>query len=275
MAEHAQRFASKRVPGSFVAVHAGSRFAMALSRRSLLQLSGTAAGAMALSRFAQGPATAAQPESQALLGELQVCDPPGDPLEALLERNRGFSRAWQAMSRESDPVKRLKLKTEIFYGGCQINPQALDEGQRPWAALLSCADARVAPEFVFASGSGELFQVRCAGNTAFDDAVASMEYAVSVLKVPLIVVLGHSNCGAVKAAMGSDPLTPLLEGLVKPIRASLVSGDSLSQAVQGNARYAAGLLPARSAVLKEAQASGALTIRSAYFDLATGLVTVN
>lgn len=260
--------------GGSVAVHASPRFTMNLSRRSLLQLSGTAAGGLALSRFAQTPATAAQPGNQTLTRELQVCDPPGDPLEALLARNRGFSRAWQAMSRESDPVKRLQLKTEIFNGGCQINPQALEQGQRPWAGLLSCADARVAPEFVFAAGSGELFQVRCAGNTAFDDAIASMEYAVSVLKVPLILVLGHSNCGAVKAAMGRDPLTPLLEGLVKPIRASLVSGDSLSQAVQGNARYAAGQLTARSAVLKDAQVTGSLAIRSAYFDLATGLVTV-
>ena len=74
--------------------------------------------------------------------------------------------------------------------------------------------------------------------------------------------------------MGSDPLTPLLEGLVKPIRASLVSGDSLTKAIQGNARYGAAQLTARSAVLKEAHSSGKLTIRSAFFDIATGLVTL-
>ena len=210
----------------------------------------------------------------ALKQELEACSPPSDPLQALLARNATFSQAWQRLARETSPEARIRIKAEIFNGGCQINPMALEQGQRPWAAMLSCADARVAPEFVFASGSGELFQVRCAGNTAFDDAIASMEYAVSVLKVPLILVLGHSNCGAVKAAMGSDPLTPLLEELVKPIRASLVSGDSLTQAIAGNARYAAGQLTARSTVLKDAAASGKVKIKSAYFDIGSGVVSL-
>jgi len=89
---------------------------------------------------------------------------------------------------------------------------------------------------LFACGSGELFQVRSAGNTAFDEAIASLEYAVSVLGTSLVVVMGHSACGAVKAALASEPLTPLLEGLVKPIRANLRSGDNLTQAIEGNAR---------------------------------------
>jgi carbonic anhydrase len=247
---------------------------MSLSRRALLQLTGTVAGGLALSQLPHAPTWAAKPMAAELDRELKVCDPPGDPLQALLERNRGFSKAWQAMDKESDPEARMRLQAGIYKSGCQIDPSALDQGQRPWAGLLSCADARVAPEFIFASGSGELFQVRSAGNTAFDEAIASMEYAVSVLQVPLILVLGHSSCGAVKAAMGSDPLTPLLEELVKPIRASLVSGDSLTKAIAGNCRYAAGQLTARSAVLREAQSSGKLAIHSATFDIATGLVTV-
>jgi carbonic anhydrase len=247
---------------------------MSVSRRSLLQLTGTAAGGLALSQLVHAPAQAAKPMDAALKQELKACSPPSDPLQALMARNASFSPAWQRLARETSPELRIRIQTDIFNGGCQIDPMALEQGQRPWAALLSCADARVAPEFVFASGSGELFQVRCAGNTAFDDAIASLEYAVSVLQVPLIVVLGHSNCGAVKAAMGNGPLTPLLENLVKPIRASLVSGDSLTRAIEANARYAATQLTARSTVLREAQANGKLTIRSAYFDIATGLVTL-
>jgi carbonic anhydrase len=127
---------------------------------------------------------------------------------------------------------------------------------------------------LFACGSGELFQVRSAGNTAFDEAIASLEYAVAVLGTPLVVTMGHSGCGAVKAAMASEPLTPLLEGLVKPIRASLRSGDNLTQVIEGNARYAATQLTARSAVLKDAVATGKLTIRSAYFDIGSGVVTL-
>jgi len=87
-------------------------------------------------------------------------------------------------------------------------------------------------------------------------------------------VMGHSGCGAVKAAMANDPLTPMLEGLVTPIRASLRSGDDLTQAVQGNVRYASQQLTSRSQVLKDAAAGGKLSIRSAYFDIASGRVTL-
>ena len=109
---------------------------------------------------------------------------------------------------------------------------------------------------MFGAGSGELFQVRVAGNSAFNDGIASLEFAVAALEVPLIVVMGHSRCGAVAAAMGTDPLTPLLEDLVQPIRASLQPNDDLTQAIQGNARYAAAQLAKRSPSLAEAQASG-------------------
>jgi carbonic anhydrase len=74
--------------------------------------------------------------------------------------------------------------------------------------------------------------------------------------------------------MGGEPLTPLLEDLVKPIRASLRSGDDLTQAIEGNARYAATQLTKRSAVLKEAQASGKVAIKSAFFDIKTGRVSL-
>ena len=167
----------------------------------------------------------------------------------------------------------MQIKQAIFDASCHIDPHALAQGQRPWAALLSCADSRVAPEWMFGLGSGELFQVRVAGNTAFNDGIASLEYAVAVLQTPLILVIGHSGCGAVKEAMVREPLTPLLEELVQPIRRSLVAGDDLSQAIQGNARYAAKQLTQRSSTSADAQTAGKVRIASVYFDLQTGLVS--
>ena len=232
------------------------------------------AGGLVLPKLSGTAAQAAGATDSKLTKDLTVCSPPTDPLAELLRRNGKFSKAWQQAVSAPTASQRMELTKSIFAAGCQINPAALAEGQKPWAALLSCADARVAPEWIFAAGSGELFQVRAAGNTAFDDAIASMEYAVAVLGVPLILVMGHSACGAVKAAMASDPLTPLLEGLVKPIRAPLKPGDDLTNAIQGNALYSAASLTQRRDVLKKAQASGKQAIKSAYFDIVTGKVTI-
>ena len=90
----------------------------------------------------------------------------------------------------------------------------------------------------------------------------------------LLLVLGHSGCGAVKAARGTAALSPLLEELVVPIRAHLVSGDDLTRAVQRNIGAAAEGLRAGSALIREAVAAGQLRIRSAYFEIGSGVVTL-
>ena len=77
--------------------------------------------------------------------------------------------------------------------------EALAGGHNPYAAVLSCADSRIAPEYAFVSGRGDLFVCRVAGNFASDELIASLEYAVAVLATPLILVLGHDSCGAVDA----------------------------------------------------------------------------
>lgn len=243
------------------------------SRRRLLQGISLSAGIAATS----GLQTILQPASALpqtdLQTELDACTPQGDLFEALLQRNKIFSQAWRRSMQSSDPQARMQIKQAIFDQSCHINPQALVQGQRPWAAILSCADARVAPEWMFGLGSGELFQVRVAGNSAFNDGIASLEYAVAVLETPLIVVVGHSGCGAVKAAMGKEPLTPLLEDLVQPIRESLRSGDDLTQAIQGNAQYAARQITQRSNLIAEAKDSGKVRIIPVYFDLNSGLIS--
>jgi carbonic anhydrase len=204
---------------------------------------------------------------------LQVCTPK-DALTRLQEGNARFAKAWTTASATGTPEQRMHQLNSIWEQNCQIDPIALAMGQQPFAAILCCADSRVDPGWLFACGSGELFQVRSAGNTAFDEAIASLEYAVAVLGTPLVISMGHSGCGAVKAAIATEPLTPLLEALVKPIRANLRSDDDLTQAIEGNARYAAAQLTARSAVLKDAVAAGKLTIRSAFFDIGSGKVSM-
>lgn len=244
---------------------------MAHSRRHLLQLLGLTGAGLALGTLRPAAAAAAD---GTLTERLSVCRPAGDPLQELLRRNRDFSRTWQAAERSDDPQGRATLLSESWPLHCQVRPDALAAGQRPWASVLCCADSRVAPEWIFACGAGELFVVRSAGNTAFDAGVASLEFAVAELAVPLILVMGHSGCGAVTAAMAKAPLTPLLEELVTPIRASLKPAADLAQSVRTNAAAAAAALPRRSALLRQAVAEGRLTIQAAYFDIGSGDVSL-
>src|SRR5687767_4377548 len=98
---------------------------------------------------------------------------------------------------------------------------ALAQGQSPFAAVLSCADSRVPPEVVFHASLGDLFVVRAAGHVSDRSVLASLEYAAEHLRVPLVVVMGHESCGAVKAAVetpASTSLGPNLDYMLKAIR---------------------------------------------------------
>jgi carbonic anhydrase len=116
-------------------------------------------------------------------------------------------------------------------------------GQNPYAAVLSCADSRIAPEYAFDTGRGDLFVCRVAGNFATTETIASLEYAVAVLGVPLILVLGHESCGAVDAAIKSlkdDTTLPghmpsLVAGIAPAVKAvSQQGGDTLGKAIRQN-----------------------------------------
>ena len=120
---------------------------------------------------------------------------------------------------------------------------ALSSGQNPFAGILSCADSRVAPEYAFDTGRGDLFVVRVAGNFTNDDVVASFEYTVKFLGTPLLVVLGHEKCGAVDATIKTVKNDATLPGhlpiLVEKIRpavkaAEVQSGDLLENAIRQN-----------------------------------------
>jgi len=240
-----------------------------VSRRLLLRSSvSLSLGALALGMRAQA-AAGASTASELLAQRLSACHPSGDPLAALLAGNGRFAAGWQATGGNLDPHF-----AALWRHKCQPDPEALAQGQRPWAAVLTCADSRVSPEWLFDVGPGELFDVRSAGNTAFNAGIASLEYAVAELQVPLILVLGHSGCGAVTAAMGDDPLTPLLQELVEPIRACLKPGMDLQAAIEANARACANALPRESALLDQAVAAGQLRIEAAALDLASGRVRI-
>src|ERR1700730_14602584 len=123
--------------------------------------------------------------------------------------------------------------------------EALAGGQNPYAAVLSCADSRIAPEYAFDSGRGDLFVCRVAGNFANNETIASLEYAVAILGVPLILVLGHDSCGAVDATIKSlkdDAALPghmpsLVAGIapaVKAVSQQGGNGDTLGKAIRQN-----------------------------------------
>jgi carbonic anhydrase len=92
------------------------------------------------------------------------------------------------------------------------------QGQHPLAAILTCSDSRVPPEIIFDQGIGDLFVVRVAGNVAATDEIGSLEYAVEHLAVPVVVILGHGQCGAVAAVLDDAKLSPNQATLVEPIK---------------------------------------------------------
>jgi carbonic anhydrase len=204
---------------------------------------------------------------------LQACRP-GDPLAALLSGNARFAKAWQAADAATSQRQRAKILSRLWEDNCYTTAQVLSGGQDPWAAILACADSRVAPEWIFDAALSDLFVVRSAGNTAFSAAVGSLEYGVGHLGIPLILVVGHSGCGAVQAALSHDPLSPSLSELVQPIRASLPAGEDVNQAVRANARHSAKQLSESSDLLRAAQAAGTLTIRSSFYDIRSGEVSL-
>jgi carbonic anhydrase len=154
--------------------------------------------------------------------------------------------------------------------------------QYPIAAVLSCADSRVAPEFAFDQGPGDLFVVRLAGNFANDDGLASLEFAVKFLGVPLVMVLGHSNCGAVSAAIkvveDNAELPGHLPGLVQSIKPAVESAkakspkDLLAAAIAENVALNVKRLETAQPLLASFAQSKEVKIVGGVYDLANGKI---
>jgi len=147
------------------------------------------------------------------------------------------------------------------------------EKQEPFAAVLSCADSRVPVELVFDQTIGHIFVTRVAGNIVTPEIVASLEYGVAVLGVKVLVVLGHSSCGAVKAAMKGDSVPGQISSLYLHLRRSVEESDgNLDKAIEANAKIQAELLRTSSPVIRDAVKAGTLKVAAGIYDLATGKV---
>ena len=159
--------------------------------------------------------------------------------------------------------------------------EALSQGQNPFAAVLSCADSRIAPELCFDTARGDVFVCRVAGNFASDDIVASFGYAVQVLSAPLIMVLGHESCGAVDATIKSikddttlpghlPALVTALSPAVKPVQGA--PGDLLANSIRRNVTLNVERLKTTAPILKSFVDEKKINVVGGIYQLKTGRV---
>jgi carbonic anhydrase len=155
-----------------------------------------------------------------------------------------------------------------------LKEKTLDK-QEPFAAVLACADSRVPVELIFDQTIGHIFVARVAGNIVTPEIIASLEYGVAVLGVKVMLVLGHSNCGAVKAAMKADAVPGQISALYQHLQPAVErSGGDFPKAIAANVQLQTELLGYSSTVMRKAAKEGTLKIAAAVYDLATGKVTV-
>jgi carbonic anhydrase len=186
--------------------------------------------------------------------------------EALAELKAGNARF--AAGKAQSPTRDLKRVKEV------------SAGQHPEAVILSCADSRVPPEVIFDEGIGDLFVVRVAGNVSEPATSGSIEYAAEHLHVPLIVVLGHKKCGAVKAAVeATGPVEGNIGEIVKELQPAVAAARAspgkrglVDDAVYANADLVARQLLSESPLLTHLAHEGKIKIVTAVYDLDTGKV---
>jgi carbonic anhydrase len=159
----------------------------------------------------------------------------------------------------------------------QDRRRKLAAGQHPFAAILGCSDSRVPPEIVFDQGLGDLFVVRTAGQVVDKVALGSLEYAVEILGVRLIVVLGHQDCGAVKAAVEGVPLPGQMSAISSAIQPAVIKahtqeGNVLDNAIIDNIRLSVVKLAA-TPLLHQALRNKGLIITGALYRITNGLIT--
>lgn len=181
-------------------------------------------------------------------------------LSRLMEGNRRFVNS-QATHPNQDSDRRIAL------GG----------GQAPIAAILACADSRVPPEVLFDEGLGDLFVVRVAGNIINDQLLGSLEYAAAHLDTPLIMVMGHTSCGAIGAVASGAELEGHIASLAGAIQPAVdkvkdMEGDLTDNAAREVARMTADQLRTSQPILADLVKAGKLKIVPAFYDLESGVV---
>jgi carbonic anhydrase len=193
-----------------------------------------------------------------------------------------------------EAIQLLKEGNERFLARQQAERDLQDQihktsgGQWPFAVVLSCVDSRVPAEIVFDQGIGDIFSTRVAGNFVNEDILGSMEYACAVAGSKLVLVMGHTGCGAVKStcdhvlsplALGN--ITPMLNKLTPAVHAvktqedtdrSSENADFVNQVVEKNVEMTIEDIRMRSPVLKGMEEEGKIAIRGAIYDISSGKV---
>ncbi len=190
----------------------------------------------------------------------------------------------QASIMPKDAMTRLKEGNHRFLQNSKTERDLLTQvektgnGQFPFAALLSCIDSRVPAELVFDQGIGDIFNVRVAGNIVNEDILGSLEYSCKVAGSKLVLVLGHTRCGAVTSACKHVELgniTPLLDK-IQPAVGSVVKGDLTPELIEEvavkNVENSIEQIRKESPILKEMEDNGEIVIAGAIYDVASGAV---
>jgi carbonic anhydrase len=184
---------------------------------------------------------------------------PDAALQELMDGNRRFTTGRQ-IAHEQD-VEILKQNTI--------------EKQEPFAAILSCADSRVPVEFLFDQSIGHLFVTRVAGNIVTPEIIASLEYGAAVLGTRVILVMGHGNCGAVKATIQAKEVPGQISALYPHIQPAVdQAGPDLEAATKANARIQATLLRKASTVIAGSVKEGKLKVLAGHYDIVSGAVSL-
>ncbi|MBQ0785893.1 MAG: carbonic anhydrase [Oceanihabitans sp.] len=204
---------------------------------------------------------------------------------------KAHTRETQATMTPEKSLQYLKEGNQRFQDNLKANRNLLEQvndtsdGQFPFATILSCIDSRVSAELVFDQGLGDIFSVRVAGNIVNEDILGSMEFACKLAGTELIVVLGHTSCGAVKGAcdhaeMGNltkliQKITPAVNAVTEPKDESLRSSKNLAfvdEVSHMNVQLMIDRIHAESPILTEMEKKGEIKIIGAMYDVNTGAV---
>ncbi len=180
-------------------------------------------------------------------------------LQELLEGNKRFV----AQNLTSFPQDLVILKNNA------------SEKQEPFAAVLSCADSRVPVELIFDQTIGHIFVTRVAGNIATSEIIASLEYGAAVLKVKVILVMGHSQCGAVEATIEHEEVPGQISALYPHIQPAVdLAGPDVELTVKANAKIQASLLRKASTVISGLVKEEQLLVLPAFYNISSGVVSL-
>lgn len=182
-----------------------------------------------------------------------------------------------ALNKLIEGNQRYVNSTTVCHEDWSVKRLAQTEGQAPFAVIVTCSDSRVPPEIIFDQALGDLFVIRVAGNVVDDFAIGSIEYGVSVLGADTVLVLGHSNCGAVDGALKGLKFDNHIQEVLNAIKPAVesvkaTSDNVLEKAIKANVRYVEDKLKSSKPVLANLLQQKELAILGAYYDLTSGKV---